>query len=353
MKTSESESYVVVAWHKSVQHKAFHLVLSCLLHRPCRWRCLDLKPCVKEDRSVKSRKIYRWYIPLVNPMNSNEKDKVKFLRIEAFKYISCAQFCWTSICRHGYEDSPDDQTSKIAHDALNVTGRAKWGHTSLASVWSSVRWTITNANAKANMVRCNIACRTRFWNMSSIQTCNDIKGRFAHWRHLWRPWSSSCALESGTQEVATIGATCLSPKGHQRLADVVLKSGEQDGIRLFFHGLWRPREQFKCRLWLSRLRTAHFGLNRRGGARAEPREKMEAGQMHLDFAGVVLCSPAKERATCSKNHLIAVTYHSFGYEVFSFSRFLVSAINHAYVRARAEWNWTMESGSWQWQEATS
>lgn len=164
----------------------------------------------------------------------------------------------------------------------------------------------------------------QIWNMSTIQTCNDIKGRFAHWRHLWRPWSSSCALESGTQEVATIGATCLSPKGHQRLADVVMKSGEQDGIRLFFHGLWRPREHFMCRLWLSRLRTAHFGLNRWGGARAEPRERWRQG-----------------RCAC---------IWLWSFLVFSFS---VSAINHAYARARAEWNWTMESGSWQWQEATS
>lgn len=91
-------------------------------------------------------------IPLVSPMNSNEKDKVKFFRIEAFKHISCASFCRTSICRHGYEDSPDDQTSKIAHDAMYVTGREKWGHTSLESVGSSVRWTIRNANATDNMV---------------------------------------------------------------------------------------------------------------------------------------------------------------------------------------------------------
>ena len=73
-----------------------------------------------------------------------------------------------------------------------------------------------------------------------------------------------------------------------------------------------------CRLWLSRSRTAHFGLNRWGGARAEPRERWRQGRCAWIFSS---------EGTCSKNQhaVTAVTYHSFdscGYEVFSFSRFL-------------------------------
>lgn len=136
------------------------------------------------------------------------------------------------------------------------------------------------------MVRCNIACRTRFWNMSTIQTCNDIKGRFAHWRLLWRPWSSSCALESGTQEVATIGATCLSQR-------------PQRGIKGWLMWWWNleNRMEFGCFSWVvtsprtlqvpslvvtfanSPFRSEPLG---RGSRRAPG--KMEAGQMRLDFA---------------------------------------------------------------------
>lgn len=150
------------------------------------------------------------------------------------------------------------------------------------------------------MVRCNIACRTRFWNMSTIQTCNDIKGRFAHWRLLWRPWSSSCALESGTQEVATIGATCLSPKapkGHQRLADVVMKSGEQDGIRLFFMGCDVPENTssavFGCHVCEQPISVWTVGA---GLAPSPGKDGGRADALGFCYPGLVLCSPAKERA---------------------------------------------------------
>lgn len=108
------------------------------------------------------------------------------------------------------------------------------------------------------------------------------------------------------------------PKGASKVGwcgDEIPRTGWNSVV---FHGLWRPREQFMCRLWLSRSRTAHFGLNRWGGARAEPRERWRQGRCAWIFSS---------EGTCSKNQhaVTAVTYHSFdscGYEVFSFSRFL-------------------------------